>query len=383
VTAPAHLLAAAALLVPSGAAARTFADVLGRRAITRPVGEAMARSIGRSLPLVAASPGVTFTFDKATHAFERDVTVLGQLFLERATPLGRGKWNLALSWQWVAIDEVDGRELDGLRDPGPPIVDPDTGALFTVPRFGMELDTHQATLSATWGATDDLDLNLTLPLVASRFRVHAVARPAAGGVQRDRASESAFGSGDLFLRGKYRVLRHRLGEVAAGLVLRAPTGEEDDFQGAGAWQVGPALYATTPRWRVGGPLRLQGHLNAGVDLDAGDLARSEGRVGAGVDLAVGTRATFGVAILGREPFAGIAPAGFFDVARRDPRTGRRSVGPILGLERGRASLWDVAAGGRMKLWRDTVVGFANVLVPVTDDGFRAEAVPLVGVEVAF
>jgi hypothetical protein len=35
------------------------------------------------------------------------------------------------------------------------------------------------------------------------------------------------------------------------------------------------------------------------------------------------------------------------------------------------------------LWRDTVIGFANVLLPLNDDGFPSNVIPLVGEEAAF
>src|SRR5439155_26600450 len=77
------------------APARTFSDILGTE-ILRPVGRALGESIGRALPVVSASPGVVYTFDPETGAFERETTVLGQLFLERPEPVGRRKWNLSL-----------------------------------------------------------------------------------------------------------------------------------------------------------------------------------------------------------------------------------------------------------------------------------------------
>src|SRR5262249_11158361 len=104
----AALVLAALLGAAAAARADTFVGGLGRRRITQPLAEALADTIGRSFPVVAASPGLTFTFDPETHTFERSTDVLGQVLLERARPLGRGKWNLSLVYQWVRIDTVDG-----------------------------------------------------------------------------------------------------------------------------------------------------------------------------------------------------------------------------------------------------------------------------------
>jgi hypothetical protein len=377
----------AAILLVLGLAAPAAADSFKDsfvRPIAQPIGEALADSVGRTLPLTAASAGVTFRFDKETHAFERETEVLGQLFLERPRPLGRGRWNLSVSYQWVSLDTADGLELDELADTRLPIIGPFSGRLQTVPRFEIDLETSQVTTSVTWGATDDLDLNLTLPVVYSEFGLRAMVTDlATGRSQRDRVHLTKTGPGDLFLRGKHRLVHGRWGDLAAGLVLRVPTGNEDNFQGTGTWEVSPMLYAATPSLAFEGGLRLQAYANAGVDLNADDVDASPGRIGVGLDCAFGERLTLAAAVLGREPFAAIAAPGFFDVTRVDPATGRLVRAPILGLERDRASAWDLSLGGRVNLWRDTVFGFANVLLPLNRDGFRSDVIPLVGVEAAF
>jgi hypothetical protein len=377
------MLAAACAGVP-GARAETFREILGERPITRPVGDALADSIGHTLPITAASAGVTFSFNKATHAWERETDILGQLYLERPRPLGRGKLNLSVSYQWVRIDTVDGQDLDRLSDTRFPIVDPKNGRLFTLPRFGLELETHQVTTSVTYGATDNLDLNLTIPVLYSRFGVNGILRDVATGQeQRAHVRSSKTGPGDIFLRGKYRLLHGAWGDLAAGLVLRAPAGNQDNFQGTGTWEPAPMLYAATPSLSLGHGVGLQAYANGGVELNGSAVDQSAGRFGLGLDCAVKERFTAAVAFLGREPFEGIAPPGFFDVARVDPRTGQRFTAPVLGLERERASTYDLSLGGRVDLWRDTVFGFANVILPLNRDGFRSDVIPLVGVEAAF
>jgi hypothetical protein len=381
--AAAATLALLAIGCAAGARAATFRDAF-ETPLTRPIGDALAESIGASLPLTAASSGVTFTFNKRTHAWERETEILGQLFLERPRPLGRGKLNLSVSYQWVRIDTVDGMALDRLSDTRFPIVDPTNGSLFIVPRFRLDLETHQVTTSVTYGVTDDLDLNLTVPVLYSRFEVNALLRVFESGFeQRSRVRASKLGPGDLFLRGKYRLLHGAWGDLAAGLVLRMPAGNQDNFQGTGSWEPAPMLYAATPSFSLGRDVRVQAYANGGVELDADDVDRSAGRFGVGLDCAFGERVTAAVAVLGREPFQGIAPPGFFDVARADPATGRRFEAPFLGLERERAGAYDLSLGGRLNLWRDTVFGFADVILPLNDEGFRSDVIPLVGLEAAW
>ena len=372
------LAVAALLLVFTEARAKTLLDSFATPT-TRPVGVALAESIGRSLPLTAASAGITFRFDKETHAFERETEILGQLFLERPRPLGRGKLNLSLSYQWVHVDRVDGQAIDRLSDTRAFIDDPvEIKSDLVFQRFALDLTTHQVTTSVSYGATDDLDLNVTVPMIETRLRVGAAAVNQAGRPVRARLHGSAFGVGDLFLRGKERLVHGRFGDLAAGLVLRVPTGEQGNFQGTGDWETSPMLYAATPSWHLSTSLQAQAYANGGVELNADDVDRSHGRFGAGIDLRIAEHATLAVAFLGREAFAGIAPPGAFDVRRVD---GSRL--PFLGLQRGRVSTYDLSVGGRVNLWRDTVFGIANVLLPLNNDGFRADVIPLIGFEAAF
>src|SRR5436309_5780488 len=205
------VLTAACAGVPE-ARAETFRETF-ERPITRPIGDALADSIGHALPITAASAGVTFSFNKESHAWERETDILGQLYLERPRPLGRGKLNLSVSYQWVRADTVDGQDLDRLSDTHFPILNPKNGGLFTLPRFGLDLETHQVTTSVTYGATDDLDLNLTIPVLYSRFGTNVIFRDVATGQeQRARVRSSKVGPGDLFLRGKYRLLHGAWGD---------------------------------------------------------------------------------------------------------------------------------------------------------------------------
>ena len=105
--------------------------------------------------------------------------------------------------------------------------------------------------------------------------------------------------------------------------------------------------------------------------------------GIGIDVGFGARATASVAVLGRNAFTRIAPSGFFDVPRLDPATGRVIVSPLFGFEGSRPDYYNISVGGRVNLWRDTLIGFATAIVPLNDDGARSNVIPLAGIEAAF
>lgn len=358
------------------------ADVIDRldTPVLRPLARALAVSVGKSLPVPAASSGITFTFDPSTSAFVRDTEVVGQVFLERAQPIGRGRLNVSVTYQYVDTDEYEGHPLDSLKDLNP-IRDPKTGERFIIPKIDFSLITHEITTSVTYGITDDAEVNLTIPVLSTTGDVSGHLLQLGGGpspVQRGSSLDTEVGIGDIFLRGKYRFLRGRWGEVAAGLLFRLPSGNEDNFQGTGFFEVSPRLYASTPVVELAPYMRAQAFVNAGLDLVPQDGSRGEGRYGVGIDVMLASRLTLSIAFLAREPFGRIVSPSEISV----PRASGGSS-PIFGINPGQPSYYDVSVGGRVNLWRDTVFGMWNVTIPANQQGVRASIVPLVGIEVAF
>ena len=356
------------------ARARTLADRFGP--VTRPLGVAIADSIGRSLPTPAASAGLLFHFDPSTWAFTRETAIAGQLFLENPTPIGRGRWNIGLAYQWIRLDAVDGRRLDGLHDPGGPIRSPQ--GTFRLRRFDLALETHEALASVTWGATDDLELNIAAPLLATRFGLDARLDNTGSALHQSlHARDTRVGIGDVLLRAKYRAVSAGILQAALGAVLRLPTGSRDDFQGTGSVEAGPQVYIALGPLPLAEPLTARVYLNGGLDLRADDVDRSEARWGAGVDVAIADRATLAIGVLARHPWQRTGAPGAFNV----PRTSGNA--PLLGLHNDRPDFYDASIGVRVDLWRALLIGFVHVLVPLNHDGFRPDVVPLAGVEAAF
>lgn len=376
------LVFAAWLLVGAGSVcqARDFADSL-RTEFGRGLSVALAESVGRTLPVPAASPGVVYHFDPDSGVFEPGTAILGQLFLERADPIGPGVWNVSLTYQRVAIDRFEGKDLGSLHDTDRAIVD--RGGRATIPRFAIGLVTHEAIGSVTYGLMKDLEVNLTVPFLASDFRLDSRVHNVSQNVDQPptRVRSSKLGVGDTLLRGKYRLLAQPWVHLAFGLVLRVPTGNEHDFQGTGNVEVAPMLYASRDPIPLGPWLHLQPYANAGVNLVAEDADRSELRWGAGLDVPIAGRLTAAAAVLGRHPFARIGRPGLFDVPRV-PRPGAPSSAPLFGITARRPDFFDLSVGMRVKL-SDAVFGFANAILPLNDDGFRADVIPLAGLEAVF
>lgn len=332
---------------------------------------AIAETAARSLPVVSSSAGVTYEYNPDLEIFERTSDTLGPIFLERPDTIGRGKFNVNVSYQYVQFDTYDGDDIDSLGN-GAPILLAGGGGGGAVPlEYRLGLHSHIVGFSATYGILDDLDVNLLVPLIQTNFDVGVDT-----GSQHGHDSNDAFGVGDVLLRAKYRLPDCGALRSALGLQLRFPSGDKDDFQGTGEFEASPSFYMSTVLWD-----RLHPHLNAAVDLRPGDVEQSQARYGIGVDADVLTRLGLSLAFLGRSEFSGSAR--FRDTAFLHATANGPRPLPLLGVDFDRKDYFDVSFGTRVVVWRDVIL-FANVLRRLNDDGLRNDTViPAVGIEGTF
>ena len=376
-----------------GAANDTIRDLTQA---TKLVTNVVGRAFGGSLPVPTASFGVQYTFDPDTASFVRAPAVSGQIYVERAETMGRHHLNLSVAWERVVLDQIGGQPAAELPA-GHPIRLAPNQALAV--RFGPTRGaaaTDRIVPSLTLGLTDELDVSLTMPVVLSNIGVRAksvlVARGSDGlfaSVDTSQESVHEWGAGDLLLSAKYRLPTGETLPLAAGLALRLPTGDVDQLRGTGTTFVTPQLAASTRRWAPATWTTLQAYLDLAIDLDAQDVGASIPRWGIGIDWGLGESLTLALAFLGRHPLRRLAPIGALDSLRcptlsaclASPRNiGRR---PLYNIDAARPDYFDASVGGRVALWRDTIIGFANVVVPLNNAGVRFEPIPLVGMEATF
>src|SRR5262249_19781765 len=133
--------------------------------------DAIANTAANNIPVISASAGFTYRYNPELEVFERSAETLGPIFLERPETLGEGKFNVNLSYQFVKFNSFDGTDLDNLQGVGPIVlrnVDAAGNLLgFQADRlvYNLELRNHITTFSFTYGALDNLDVNLLLPLI--------------------------------------------------------------------------------------------------------------------------------------------------------------------------------------------------------------------------
>ena len=392
-----------ALLLAAPVSARSLKDTLGQASETVGISggtafDALAENIAdtaaRSLPVVAASAGFTYRYNPDIEAFERSTQTLGPLFLERPETLGRGKFNVNVSFQYVQFDEFDGADIHSLQNSDPIVLNVlDAGGNVIGRRanrlvYNLGIQNYVTAFSFTYGILDDLDVNLLLPIIATTLKVGVTTQqlqvaPPGGAFSPDvgpsihgSSGEHATGVGDLLLRLKYQLPRLDWLRSAAALTLRLPSGDEDNFQGTGSFEASPFLFASTLLWDI-----VEPHANLGIDLRADDVARSQARYGIGVDVDVHPRVGLALGFLGRSEFEGSADSdetSFLHLAN-----GTVQQEPLLGLDFDRKDYLDLSFGVRAVVWRNVMV-FANIIRALNDDGLRNDTViPAFGVEGTF
>lgn len=359
--------------------------------------DALTEWFARTLPLPSASAGVTYSFDPATGNFRRDPSTFGQIYLERADPIGAGHFNLSFAYQYTELDALEGMDADDLTD-DLPIPFEGLSAAMEIPNFHVAAAVHSFLLSTSYGFTDDFDVSFALPIMVSDIEtgiaVAAVALTEEGelvGLEEvvdDR--EHPAGIGDILLRAKYRVLELDNIHAATGLLLRIPTGNKDDLQGTGFVEVAPSLLASSRIFEAAEWARLQGHLNATVGFNAENVDSSDARWGIGLDWSLTESITTAVAFLGRHPFARIGGTDAFLLPRCnsdlitcaiDPSVRETTPpAPLFGLTGDRTDYYTFSIGGRVGLWRDTVFGLLNFAFPLNDAFIRTKPIPMIGVE---
>ncbi len=385
-----------ALILPAPVSAQNVVQQVD--AVLNQVEQALGESFARSLPLAAAAPGVAYSFDPASGNFRRDPATFGQVYLERADPLGMGRLNLWFAYQYVQLETIEGHDADDLRDPYPiPLTN--LFAAVQIPRLSVSAEVHQFLFALTYGFSDNIEASIAIPVVYSALRVRAHVAAAALTPNGELVEieeqldmpQDVLGPGDIMLRAKYRFLEWPELHAAASLLARLPSGNTSDLQGIGFFELTPTLVASTRLFEPASWARLQGHVNAGIGIDTQDVNSSEARWGIGVDWGVTEDLTAAIAFLGRNEFSRIGSAGSFLFPRCDTDlvtcatdpSARDGSAPLFGITGERADYYNLSVGARAALWRDTLFGFVNVAIPLNDGFVGTAPIPLIGVEGTF
>jgi len=346
---------------------------------------------GVDFPTVPATADFTYRYDPESDAFERIARSMGPVFLEPTRTVGRGAFEVGLSFLYADFTERDGNDLPGTEPRFRLLITDPDGVIPLEGRLvftQFDLEARVLWVSGTYGLTDRWDVNVIVPAVWTSLRVQACQEVDVDGFTvpfgTARIDDDKFGVGDVQLRTKYRFTDGTGFGAAAGLALSVPTGDEDNFQGIGDTTVTPFLSVA----REFGPHDI--YFNVGVETNVDDVERTQVRYGIGGAVYVLEGLTAVAEVVGR---SGVTDDDF-TVQRQEPTTSIPPSFPFPGGSptpvfesptKGSVPRMDIVDFGfslKGRLYK-RLVGFAGVLVPLTSDGIRADAVPVAGIEATF
>lgn len=359
-------------------------------------------------PAISTVPGFAYRYDPKLEVFEPARGTLGPVYVERARTLGRGKLDFGISYLYADFDEVNGEDLDDLSftglvhndccsatapppSQGNPAFESDTADVF-VEKFTLK--SHVLNLTGTYGLTPDWDVNVLLPIVhttvdfrataqlnnESGTNTHSFDRETGEKTQTRSFDDDATGVGDLQLRTKYHLLESDGANFAAGLSLRLPTGEEDDFQGLGDVTLTPFVAVSHEQ----GKLDL--HASGGIDVNFDDSDRSRIRYGAGISFQLTEGMALLVDVVGSSNLATdnltVTVPQFVNAPGTSEAEPRTIPGTATFSRSVSTDIIDLAPGLKAVLPWD-VVGFVTFFVPLNEDGLRADFIPAGGLQKSF
>ncbi len=390
-------------------------------------------SVGTELTLLSiASPasGVIFTFDPTLGVVSRSTESYGPILTERAETVGKHKLYVAGTYQFYDFSSLDGIDLKHIPVVFSHAQFPISGTIplfehdFITTENRIDLKVHQVTLYGTFGLTSRVDASVAIPIMNVRLAVASNANivrvqpepvpptdpnfgssvngffhyfipgePAtstsatfcSGNIDpASCAGRTVTGIGDVLFGVKGTVLKGERARVALGLNVRTPTGDEQNFLGAGAPGVKPFLAAS---YRA----RVSPHANIGFEWNgnsilAGNVAKgTTGKLpnqffySGGVDLGATKRLTVAADLLGQRLSSTVR---IRQTAFVDTQGVSHPDIPQTQLFRNSANIVDLATGVKYNPKGNLLVT-ANALFKLNDAGLRATVVPLVGISYTF
>src|SRR5262249_10035325 len=224
----------------------------------------------RNLPLFpAASSAFTWRWNPETGGYERTSDEVSPLYTERGQTMGEGLLNASVTFGYFDVACSSGCRLG--TDPRPLSVSA-AAIRYQAP---TDLTYTVSTFNFTYGVTDDLDVNVAIPIATLDMGLDVTRQdnPTAPIHFASRNVEAA-NIADTMVRAKYRLFTTTgsLGSTAgaAGLRVRLPTGDPTPGLGPVFGEIGPYLALSTV-W-FDGWLASPGA--GGVDGGIGALRRS-------------------------------------------------------------------------------------------------------------
>jgi hypothetical protein len=352
------------------------------------VGEAVS-----NIPISAATSGVAYSFEGG--APTATATSAGPIFAERVQTLGRGRFLLGVNLTAVDFKAVRGVPLDNLifrfvhanvgdSARGNPLLENDVIQVNTSLNFNLQA----ATLSLNYGLLERVDIGVSLPLVRTGLSGGSIARvlpfsfptphffgtPANPSLSAaSQIDASATGIGDVAARLKVNLGGSVRGAFGFLVDARFPTGDENQFLGAGTTSVRGVGIASA---RFG---QFSPHVNVGYLWWSGKSISDAVLATAGFDNLLAPWATIAVDVIsqwrvGTDP---VQLPGAVLFTQPAEHTVQQTEIPNR-----RDNLVDASVGFKFGIGRGATLT-TNAIVPLNTGGIRGAVVGTAGLEYGF
>jgi hypothetical protein len=349
-------------------------------------------------PMGSSSGGFAFKLDRTTGLQARTATTFGPAFAERAITAGAGNMSVSVSLAAATYDKLDEQDLlalpIGLQTSSNPSIPQNTrrGTLSLV------LDSQTTVIQTVMGATDNLDIGASIPMVRVKLNAISFVQDDAGNTLiRGEAKGISSGLGDVGLMAKYRFFRFGgtpppdapIEPDPGGLALigtaRVPTGSRENLRGLGVTRVLGGLVFSSGRGR----LRPHAHVayewwSKGIDVRnpiTNNLvtARNHFQYSAGVELEAAPRLTLLVDFLSRQ-ILGAGRIGF-ETTTNTGIPGAASLTLPVTLPEG--TLEQSIIPGLKWNVRGKILLVLSGIIAVRDNGLYDKFTPVVGLDITF
>jgi len=363
----------------AGKVACLFSDVLGRAAQSADPGfqlnpqmpfgtSVISTEMTTALPVPAPASGYVFKYDPSLGTARAERQSYGPIFAERAETIGRHKLSFGFSSQTFVFDKIDGADL---HNQTAQIV---VGDFQTSNRFSHDFQITQNIFSAIYGVNDRIDISAAIPFSTVDYKLSYTGtyKSAIPGYPvftvNGAGHRSASGLGDVNVQVKGTILRSERAAVAAGAMVRLPTGDPYNVLGAGAAGIRPFVAASFIYKRVSPHVNV-GYLWNGKSVLAAEniLSGERRRIPSqfqyivGADAGITSRLTLAADLLSFEAI----------------HAGRVLPDSPQPASRGSYNVSNGAIGLKLRVFGN-VLFQANMLFGLNQAGLRSKPTPLIG-----
>lgn len=356
------------------------------------------------LPLTSSSSGVIIVYK---NGIPETFNNLGPIMTDRAQTIGRHELFVGVTASQYVFTDIDGIDLGNLPFTFEATAQTSNGTVlsntFTTESTNIKFTLDQLAMVGTFGLTNRIDFSVIVPYErvsigattynSSQYILNANNQLVIGplSVPSTYVPGNAHGIGDITFNGKGELWHGERSTVSAGLNLRAPTGDELNYLGSGAWGIGPyVIYSylakVAPHAKVGYQWNTATELNNPTLTAGGDQDLPGGfQYDVGADWAVARRITLAGDILGSQflnaPRLQLGTAAL-PVPSTNPPTPSSVFLPTVTSEVSSYTVNDLSIGLKWNPYRDLVLS-GNAMFQLNNNGLRSRVVPMVGVSYKF